>query len=104
MRNYRSDLLLAVDGLEAGLGVTGHADLERGRIVVSESDAATLRGLAVFPVELYGHRDQVFGIPLVTAPDWTCDPASVAWCRFVARLWVALRLRRLTAWLVRVPS
>lgn len=89
----------AIDDLERALGITGHVGPGYRYIVISDTDHQVLVDWAVDEGWKRDHAqpDSIFaGIPLVTAPDWTCDPGAVAWLRFrtIATQRVARLLRR----------
>lgn len=55
-------------------------------LIVSESDLEVLR-IHADPRPEWGPRASPFyGLPVFTAPDWTCEPDLVALARFVATL------------------
>lgn len=80
----------AINQLHAFYGITAY-EHPHG-IVVSETDWATLseiaaRDRAARPHLAYSGLDRpFFGIPIFTAPDWTCDPYLLAQARLIATL------------------
>lgn len=78
----------AIDDLEQHVGVTGHVGTDASCIVVSESDYEVMKEWAKSRLPITGTTSAastLLGIPIVTAPDWTCDEAAVAWLRLRAR-------------------
>jgi len=94
----------AVEQLAAHFGIEGHLN-RAGHIVIRHSDAERLKAdYASYPAEtpFPPGRGQLWGIPLEAAPDWTFDPASVAWARLIASVSITLRLRQIVRRLSRL--
>ena len=74
-----------------------------GSIVISESDAAELRRLvrADRRIDAGEVQETLAGVPVVTAPDWTMDPRSVALARLYV-LVVCRPLKPVLRWLTRI--
>lgn len=92
----------AIEQLACFYGITAY-EHAHGGIVVSETDWATLsdvaaRDSAARPrADARGHIDRpLFGVTILRAPDWTCDPYLLAKARLIATLRRHPWFRRLT--------
>lgn len=97
--------------VSARYGVTLHAHPRRpGVVVVSETDAELLHDAVTRDrgIDAVGRGYYLYlggELDVVTAPDWACDPVSVAWLRLkVIAMYRPLRpvIRVLARWLNRL--
>jgi hypothetical protein len=98
----------AIEDLKDMTGVTAYGPNRHGHLVIAESDAdridhathglITISTAAAFQPTHSGFR----GIPITTAPDWTCNPLAVANARMIATGAKLARLRAITRWLTKV--